>query len=52
MSDEPELPSHLDSRAARELLEKVLEAEKDRIHMKRPRGVNNEIESVIRDEVG
>lgn len=51
MSDEPEMPSHLDSRSARELLELVLEAEKDRIHMKQPRGVNNEIESVIRDEV-
>lgn len=51
MDSETELPAHLDERTARELLEAVLEAEDDRIHMQNPRGVRQEIEEIIRNEV-
>lgn len=31
--------------------ERALEAEKSKLHMKLPRGINNEIEEIIREEI-
>jgi len=46
-----EMPDHLDEETVQRILQRVLEAEKTRLHMGNPRGVNQEIESIIRDEV-
>lgn len=46
-----EKPDHLDDETTRRLLQRILEAEKDRLHMGNPRGVRQEIEEIIREEV-
>lgn len=36
----------------RRIRERVLEAEKDKLHLDLPRGVINEIEEIVREEIG
>jgi hypothetical protein len=33
------------------IIERVLQAEQDKLHLKNPRGINNEVEDIIREEV-
>lgn len=41
----------LDKEVLRRVRERVLEAEKNKLHLDLPRGINNEIEQIIREEV-
>jgi hypothetical protein len=36
----------------RRIRERVLQAEKDKLHLDLPRGVINEIEEIVREEIG
>ena len=45
-----DLPDGVDSETVERAMRRVLEAEKDRLHMDLPRGVINEIEDIIEDE--
>lgn len=46
-----ELPEGVDSEQMHSILSRVLEAERGKLHMVSPIGINDEIESIIRDEV-
>lgn len=46
-----QLPDGVDSRTAERAMRRVLQAEKDKLHMDLPRGINNEIQAIIEDEV-
>jgi Na+/phosphate symporter len=35
----------------RRIRERVLQAEKEKLHLDLPRGINNEIEEIIREEI-
>lgn len=46
-----ELPDGVDSEQMHRILSRVLEAERDKLHMVKPLGINDDIEAIIRDEV-
>lgn len=41
----------LDQATLRRIRERVLEAEKEKIHLDNPRGVVNDIEDIVREEI-
>lgn len=44
-------PDGVDPETVERAMRRVLQAEKDRLHMDSPLGINNEIEAVLREEV-
>lgn len=44
-------PDGVDDETIRRTMRRVLQAEEDKLHMDRPRGINNEIEAIIEDEI-
>lgn len=50
MGDE-DLPSGVDNQQVKRIMQRVLEAEKEKLHMNTLSGINNQIESIIEDEV-
>lgn len=46
-----ELPEGVDQQTVRRLMKRVLEAEKDKLHMGNPIGINDDIQSIIEDEI-
>jgi hypothetical protein len=44
-------PDDIDDEVLKRLMERVLEAERDKLHMGNPRGINGDIESIIEEEV-
>lgn len=46
-----EPPEGVDPQDVERVMRRVLQAEKDKLHMDLPRGVINEIEAIIKDEV-
>ena len=47
--DEQEL--EIPEQTLRRIRERVLQAEKEKLHLDLPRGINNEIEEIIREEI-
>lgn len=45
------LPEGVDQEQIQRILRRVLEAEKDKLHMGNPLGINDDIESIIEEEV-
>lgn len=43
--------SGIDSTTLQQIQDRVLKAEKAKLHMKKPHGINNEIEEIIEEEV-
>lgn len=41
----------ISDRTLRRIREQVLQAEKEKLHLDLPRGINNEIEEIVREEV-
>lgn len=50
MADD-DLPEGVDSEQMRRMMRRVLEAEKDKLHMRNPMGINDDIQSIIEEEV-
>lgn len=48
---EKELPEGVDEETIQRAMRRVLQAEKDKLHMDLPRGINNELQQIIEDEV-
>ena len=48
---EDELPPGVDKDQVTEIMERVLKAEKEKLHMNTPSGINNQIESIVKEEV-
>lgn len=46
-----DLPDGVDEETIKRAMRRVLEAEKAKLHMDLPRGINNEIQDIIEDEV-
>ena len=46
-----DLPEGVDEETIKRMMQRVLEAEKDKLHMGNPRGINNDIQSIIEDEI-
>ncbi len=46
-----ELPEGVDQQTLKRLMKRVLEAEKDKLHMGNPIGINDDIQSIIEDEI-
>lgn len=46
-----EPPEGIDEETIRRTMRRILQAEEDKLHMDLPRGINDEIESIIEDEV-
>lgn len=46
-----DLPESIDKKQVSRIMERILEAEKDKLHMGSPKGINNDIESIIEEEV-
>ena len=44
-------PEGVDEETIKRTMRRVLQAEDDKLHMDLPRGINDEIESIIEDEV-
>ena len=44
-----ELPEGVDQQTVKRLMKRVLEAEKDKLHMGNPIGINDDIQSIIED---
>lgn len=44
-------PENVDQETIQRTMRRVLQAEKDKLHMDNPRGINNEIQAIIEDEV-
>lgn len=42
---------HLDEGKLRRIRERVLEAEKEKLHLDNPRGIINDVENIIREEI-
>lgn len=40
-----------DDATLRRIRERVLQAEKEKLHLDLPRGINNEIEAILREEI-
>ena len=50
MTDD-DLPDSVDKNQINRIMERVLNAEKDKLHMGSPKGINNDIEQIIEEEV-
>jgi len=48
---EAEPPNNIDEATVRRTMRRILQAEEDKLHMDLPRGINDEIQSIIEDEV-
>jgi hypothetical protein len=48
---EPDPPDGVDTETVRRAMRRILQAEQDKLHMDSPTGINNEIQSIIEDEV-
>ena len=46
-----DLPDGVDEETVTQMMRRVLEAEKDKLHMGNPIGINDDIESIIEDEI-
>lgn len=46
-----DLPEGVDEETIKRMMRRVLEAEKDKLHMGNPIGINDDIESIIEDEI-
>ena len=46
-----DLPDSVDKKQIKRIMERVLKAEKDKLHMRKPNGINNDIEQIIKEEV-
>ena len=46
-----DLPDSVDKKQINRIMERVLKAEKDKLHMRKPKGINNDIEQIIEEEV-
>lgn len=46
-----DVPDGVDEETVTRMMKRVLEAEKDKLHMGNPIGINNDIESIIEDEI-
>ena len=46
-----DLPDSVDKKQIKRIMERVLKAEKDKLHMGNPKGINNDIEQIIEEEV-
>lgn len=46
-----DIPNEVGEETLSRALRRVLEAEDDKLHMKRPHGINQEIKAIIEDEV-
>lgn len=46
-----DLPDGVDEETVTRMMRRVLEAEKEKLHMGNPIGINDDIESIIEDEI-
>lgn len=46
-----DLPDGVDEETIQRAMHRVLQAEKDKLHMDLPHGINNELQQIIEDEV-
>jgi hypothetical protein len=46
-----ELPDGVDAETAERAMRRILQAEKEKLYMDLPRGINDDIQAVIEDEV-
>ncbi|ERG97212.1 hypothetical protein [Haloquadratum walsbyi] len=46
-----DLPDSVDKKQINRIMERVLKAEKNKLHMGSPKGINNDIEQIIKEEV-
>lgn len=46
-----DLPEDINEDTIERVMRRVLQAEKDKLHMDSPKGINNEIQQIIEDEV-
>lgn len=46
-----DLPEGVDQKQLQRILRRVLEAEKEKLHMGNPMGINDDLESIIEEEV-
>lgn len=44
-------PDGVDDELIQRTMRRILQAEEDKLHMDNPRGINNEIQSIIEDEI-
>ena len=44
-------PDDIDEDSIRRTMRRILQAEEDKLHMDSPKGINEEIQSIIEDEV-
>ena len=44
-------PDGIDKETIQRTMRRILLAEEDKLHMDNPRGINNEIQSIIEDEI-
>jgi hypothetical protein len=44
-------PEGVDNETIRRAMRRILQAEEDKLHMDLPRGINDEIEAIIEDEI-
>lgn len=47
----PNPPNGISSEQMQRLMRRVLEAERDKLHMGNPMGINDDLQSIIEDEV-
>lgn len=47
----PDLPEDVDQETIKRMMQRVLEAEKDKLHMGNPIGINDQVQSIIEDEI-
>jgi hypothetical protein len=45
------LPSSVSDDEVKQIMQRVLNAEKQKLHMSNPKGINNEIEKILKEEV-
>lgn len=48
---ESDPPEGIDEGTIRRTMRRVLQAEEDKLHMDSPKGINDEIQSILEDEV-
>jgi hypothetical protein len=46
-----DVPDSVEKKQISRIMERVLKAEKDKLHMRKPNGINNDIEQIIEEEV-
>lgn len=46
-----DLPEDVDEETIKRMMRRVLKAEKDKLHMENPIGINDDIESIIEEEI-